>query len=121
MGDVLYEGKVTKFSLGRTVGVSTRNWKTRIMRVTRTTFSYGDSATSKPKLEIPLSGISVVFKTPTVDTHPEAKAGQPMIVVRLFDDGVFNLLVKFSSDADRQSAITALTTGLENVKGAQLV
>ncbi len=120
MGDVVFEGKVEKFSLGRTVGITTRNWKSRTMTLTRSTLSYGDGGSSTPKLEVPISAISIVFRNPSTFEHAEAKGNAPYIMIRLFENGVFNLLVKCPNEVDKAKWITAFTETLERVKGAQM-
>lgn len=123
MSDVVYEGKVEKFSLGRSTGVGARNWKTRHMRLTQSVLSYGDGPSATPKLEIPISAVSLLFRNPTTAEHAEASgsgAGN-MIMLRLFANGVFNLLIKAPNDVEKSKWVTALSDVLGKVKGAQVV
>jgi hypothetical protein len=118
---VLYEDTVEKFALGRSTGVQTRNWKSRHMRLTRHAFSYADKAGAKPKLEVPVTAISVLFTNPTPNEHSEAKAGGNFLMVRLHDNGVFNLLVKCPSPEAKQKWIAAFQEALTKSKGSQIV
>ena len=120
MGDVIYEGKVEKFSLGRTTGLTTRNWKTRTMTLTRSTLAYGDGGSS-PKLEVPITAVSLVFRDPTPSEHPEAKGSGYFLMIRLFENGVFNLLLKCPNDVEKAKWVSVLTEALARVKGAQVV
>lgn len=121
MDSVVYEGVVEKFSLGRSTGVSTRNWKKRHMRLTRSTFCYMEKPTADPKLDVPITAISLVFTRPTKQEHPEANPSAPMICLRLFENGVFNLLVKCASEEEKAKWLAGFREVLQNVKGCQFV
>lgn len=119
--DVIYEGKVEKFSMGRTAGFRWRNWKTRHMRLTNSQLGVFDSEKcTSAKLLIPVSAISLVFTNPSKTEHPEASGGN-MFIVRLFTNGVFDLLVKVASQEEKSAWIDAFNRSLRNVKGAQVV
>lgn len=121
MGDVVYEGQVDKFSLGRSTGLTTRNWKSRHMRLTRSTLSYMDKPNGTAKLEVPVSAISLVFTNPSKAEHEEANPNQPQFALRLFENGVFTLLVKAPNDAEKAKWLSALRDVLAKSKGTQVV
>ena len=123
MDSVLYSGNVEKYSMGRGTGIRARNWKTRFMKVTRQALQIYDSAnSSNPKFEVPTSAISLCFAAPTKEEHPEATNPNLMIMIRLFDNGVFNLLIKCKDAEDKAHWLAALRSGLtELVKGFQMV
>ena len=121
MGDCVYEGTVEKFSLGRSTGLTTRNWKTRHMRLSRQSLAYMDKPGASPKLEVPISAISLVFSQPTKAEHPEADPGKPMLCIRMFENGVFNLLIKIPSEAEKAKWLAGLREALASVKGTQFV
>ena len=118
---VLYEDTVEKFSLGRSTGLQTRNWKSRHMRLTRTTLAYSESPNAVPKLEVPVTAISIVFTDPSTADHPEAKGNANYLVIRMHEAGVFNLLVKCPSAEAKQKWIAAFKEALTRSKGSQLV
>ena len=121
MGDCIYEGTVEKFSLGRSTGLTTRNWKTRHMRLTRSTLAYMDKPGAAPKLEVPINAISLVFSQPTKAEHEEADPTKPMLCVRIFENGVFNLLMKIPSEGEKAKWLAGFREALATNKGVQFV
>jgi hypothetical protein len=118
---VLFEDKVEKFSLGRSTGLTTRNWKSRNMKLTTRSLAYGESPNAVPKLEIPVTAISVLFTDPDRSVHPEAKGNGNFLMVRLFDGGVFDLLLKCPTPETKQKWIASFREALERSKGSQVV
>ena len=120
---VLFEGEAQKYSLGRSTGISSRGWKTRHVVLTKHTLSYAEKAGADPKLEVPTSALSILFTAPGKAEHPAAAeaGGGPMVVVRLFENGVFNLLIKFNDEGVKRKFVAAMRSGLANNKGFQVV
>jgi hypothetical protein len=121
MDKILFEDQVEKFSLGRSTGLSSRNWKKRHLKVTRMSLSYSEKQGTAPKLEVPITAVSLLFTNPSPQDHPEAKGGAPFIMVRLHENGVFNLLFRAPSDEAKQKWIAAFTEALQRSKGSQIV
>jgi hypothetical protein len=118
---LVYEGEAEKYSLGRSTGLTSHGWKKRTFALTKETVSYAEKAGAKPKLEIPVSAISVIFTAPTKQDHEMVVAGQPMFMVRLHENGVFNLLVKCPSEADKARFLAGLRSVLKDSAGFQEV
>eukprot|EP00672_Neobodo_designis_P024558 CAMPEP_0174835356 /NCGR_PEP_ID=MMETSP1114-20130205/5366_1 /TAXON_ID=312471 /ORGANISM="Neobodo designis, Strain CCAP 1951/1" /LENGTH=122 /DNA_ID=CAMNT_0016069303 /DNA_START=67 /DNA_END=435 /DNA_ORIENTATION=- len=118
---VLFEDKVDKYSLGRSTGLTARNWKSRHMRLTKMSLAYSENANAVPKLEIPVTAISVLFTDPDRSLHPEAKGNGNFLMVRLFDGGVFDLLIKCPTPETKQKWIASFKEALERSKGSQIV
>ena len=120
MGDVLYEGQVEKYAMGRKTGVSAKNWKTRHMKLTRSTLSYAEKPNAQPKLEVPVNAVSLLFTNPTKDDHPEVSSGH-YLMMRLFENGVFNLLVKLTDETEKRKWVAAFAEAMSKNKGYQQV
>ena len=118
----IYSGEVSKYSMGRGTGIGAKNWKNRFLKITRGHLQLYDSQTAtNPKFEIPHNAISILFTNPDGSLHPEAKSKVPMILLRLFENGVFNLLIKMESEEAKQKWIAALREANKNNKGFQVI
>lgn len=121
MDALLYGADVEKYSMGRGTGLRTKNWKVRHVKVTRLTFSiYNNAAAPTAKFEIPVSAVSLVFQEPKKEDHPEAT--RPCtVMVRLFDNGVYDLLLRTKNEEGKAKLVAALREATKNSKGVQFV
>jgi hypothetical protein len=123
------EGALKKFSMGRSFGIKPQNWKSRYFKITSqylTIFKSYDN--NSVQFECPLSAISIVFAQPTPQIHKEctsngANNAALMFALRLFDNGVYTLLVQASSPEEKAHWIAALASAImeKHTKGFQLV
>jgi hypothetical protein len=116
----VYSCSVEKYSLGRSTGLTAHNWKKRHFAVTSSTLSYADKAGATPKLEVPLSAVSLLFTRPGKQEHPMAGGSAPMLVIRFHESGVFNLLLKLPGEEEKERLVQALQQALVNSKGFQI-
>ena len=74
-------------------------------------------------LDIPISAISIVFQNPGKDVHTEAVGSSVglMFAIRLFDNGVFTLLVRCKNEEEKLKWLEALEDAVKNSKGCQIV
>ena len=118
-------GTLSKYSMGRSVGIKPQNWKSRYFKLTTQHFTIFDSSETSPVLfECPLSAISLVFAQPTPEIHKECKSSSVMLMfgVRLFENGVFTLLMQASNQEEKARWVQALADTIkEKSKGFQLV
>ena len=124
MDTVLYAGDVEKYSMGRSTGLRAKNWKTRHIKITRSTFTIYEKATNPtPKFQCPMSAISIIFTDPDPAVHIEANGNYQanMFAIRLFDNGVFTLLVRAHTPEEKTRWLTALREAGERVKGLQYI
>ena len=125
MGDrELYSGSVEKYSMGRSTGLRAKNWKTRHMKVTRNNLSIFEKTNSAtPKFNIPIGAVSIVFVTPTKSVHPEASGTyvNNMFALRLFENGVFTLLVRAHTPEEKIAWLKCLKEATDRSKGVQFV
>ena len=130
----LLSGNLAKFSLGRSVGISSANWKQRHLKLTSHRFLYskpndaavspGSPTSSSPRhegqeasealFECPLSAVSVLFTQPTPDDHAEVKRVPAeerslLFALRLFENGVFTVLLKAEDPTEKDIWVAALT------------
>ena len=120
MDRILCSGNLKKYSMGRSTGLRAKNWKSRFIKLTPKTFSISDNPDASPKFEVPVSAISIIFENPRIDLHPEA--GVPnCICIRLFDNGVFNLLLQAQNGEEKATWIAGLRQATEKVKGVQCI
>ena len=106
--------------MGRSTGIRAKNWKSRFIKLTMKSFSIADSPDAPPKFEIPINAMSIIFENPRVDLHPEA--GVPnCICIRLFDNGVFNLLLQAQNGEEKATWITGLKQATDKMKGIQFI
>jgi hypothetical protein len=115
----LCEGTVEKFSMGRSTGLSIKNWKTRHLLLSKDTFQYSEKQGAAPKHVMHPNAISVVWTNPTPRDHP--KAGPNMFMVRVWSNGVFDLLVNCITKIEHEKWITSLRQLIGKNKGVQFV
>jgi hypothetical protein len=120
MDRVFCSGNLKKYSMGRSTGLRAKNWKSRFIKLTGKTLSIATSPDAAPKFEIPVNAMSVIFENPHSNLHPEAGVSN-CIVIRLFDNGVFNLLLQAQNGEEKATWISGLRQATEGVKGVQFV
>ena len=118
MERILCSGNLKKFSMGRSTGLRSMNWKTRFVKLTNKSFTISDNMDSAPKFSILINAISIVFHKPTSADHPEAGIAN-CIVIRLFDNGVFNLALQAQNAEEKETWLTGLRQATEGSKGVQ--
>lgn len=118
---MICEGTVKKYSMGRSTGVSFRNWKTRSLVLTVKNLSYMEKPGAPPKHEMFVNGISVVWKNPTKKDHDQADPNKPMFMLRIWSHGVFDLLVDCITQVEKEKWMTGLQQALKDSKGVQWV
>lgn len=118
-------GTLKKFSMGRSVGIKPQNWQTRFFKLTTHHFTIFDSSEESPvRFECPLSAISLLFLQPTADTHKECTGSDVMLMfaLRLFDNGVFTLVLQASNQEEKARWVQMLKDTIsEKSKGFQVV
>lgn len=148
----LLSGTLSKFSLGRSVGLSAGNWKQRHLKLTSHRFLYSKTANSAPSpagasprnddatggagsssssedvlFECPLSAVSMLFTAPTAEDHAEVKRvpadeRRLLFALRLFENGVFTVLLKAEDATEKDIWVAALTDALrKKSKSVQIV
>jgi hypothetical protein len=121
LDEVLFQGNVDKFSMGRAVGFQTKNWKTRFVKVTRTEITYTDKEGSPPKGSFSTQLVSMLIENPGSEVHPEANGKQTMVAARLHDGGVFTLLLRPLNCQDKEKLFAAMLEAVKRFKGVQLI
>lgn len=116
---MICDGCVSKYAMGRSTGFSVKNWKQRHLTLTRYTLAYAEKQGAEPKHEMYVNAISVVWQNPTSRDHPEADAGKPMILLRVWSHGVFDLLVNCVTPLEKEKWINGLKEALKDMKGVQ--
>jgi hypothetical protein len=120
MDRILCSGDLKKYSMGRSTGLRAKNWKSRFVKLSTKSFSISANPDASPKFEVPVVAISIVFENPTPAIHPEAGVSN-CIVVRLFDNGVFNLLLQAQNGEEKATWLTGFRQATEGIKGVQYV
>lgn len=118
---MICEGTVSKFAMGRSTGLSIRNWKTRHMVLTRSNLQYMERAGAEPKHDMWVNAISAVWANPTKADHPQANPNKPMFMIRVWSHGVFDLLVDCVTALEKEKWINGLKEALKESKGVQWV
>lgn len=115
----LFSAEVRKYALGRgTVGV--KNWKTRLLLLsTKTLQLFDPSDLKKPKLSVAVRDVAVVVSHPPASMHPQG--GRGMVLMRLFDNDVFDLVVQPEGDEVVEELMSAWRRVASKIKGLQVV
>lgn len=118
---MLCEGTVSKFSMGRSTGISIKNWKTRHMILTKDSLQYMERPGAEPKHNMHANAISVIWTKPTAKDHPRADPSKPMILLRVWSNGVFDLLIDCLTQLEKDKWVNAFKQLLGKSKGVQIV
>lgn len=121
----LFAAMVEKFSLGRSTGFQVRNWQNRYLCIFPDAIGYYESEESfkkggKPKFQTEIKNFSLCILQATEKDHIEAK-GPLLFILRVWDSGVFDLLVRSKSPGDKAQFMAAIRQATAEVKGFQMV
>ena len=121
----LFAAMVKKFSMGRSTGFQVRNWQKRYLVIFPDAIGYYTSeaafkAKEKPKFEALIKNFSLCIMQASPEDHPEA-VGPLLFILRVWDGGVFDLLVRPSGSGDKAQFMAAIRQATAGVKGFQMV